>query len=225
MKRINSTMPLSRLTLAFLLYSFLFATSQQDEFIYNGFSFNGPNQTSLNLTGISEISNGILKLTNDTSRLIGRAFYPTPMQFRSSDTGTALSFSTAFAFAIVPEFEKLGGHGLAFTVAPSMEFKGALPSQYLGLLNSSDLGNRTNHLFAVEFDTVQDFEFNDINDNHVGINLNSVISNASANASYYGDDGSKMDIVLKSGNTIQAWVEYDGVQKLITVSLSPYSSN
>jgi Legume lectin domain/Protein kinase domain len=218
-------MLLPLLTLAFLLSnSFLFARSQQDEFIYNGFSFNGPNRTPLNLTGVSEISSGIVQLTNDTSRLIGRAFYPAPLQFRSTDTGTAFSFSTAFAFAIVPEFAKLGGHGLAFTIAPSMEFRGALPSQYLGLLNSSDLGNRTNHLFAVEFDTVQDFEFNDINDNHVGINLNSMISNASANASYYGDDGAKIDVVLKSGNTIQAWVEYDGVQKVIKVSLSPNSS-
>jgi serine/threonine protein kinase len=216
----------SHLTLTFLLFnSFLFATSQQEEFIYNGLSSKDPNQIPLKLNGVSEISNtGILKLTNDTSRLIGRGFYPTPLQFRNTDTGTAFSFSTAFAFAIVPEYAKLGGHGLAFTIAPSMEFKGALPSQYLGLLNSSDLGNRTNNLFAVEFDTVQDFEFNDINDNHVGINLNSMISNSSTNASYYGDDGTKIDIMLKGGNTIQAWIEYDGVRKLITVSLSPNSS-
>ncbi|KAJ1686503.1 hypothetical protein LUZ63_017893 [Rhynchospora breviuscula] len=214
------------LTITLLLFnSFLFTTSQQEEFIYSGFTSDGPSDVPLKLNGVSQIINdGILRLTNETSRQIGRAFYPMPLQFRSSDTGTAFSFSTAFAFAIVPEFKKLGGHGLAFTIAPSMEPNGALPSQYLGLLNSSDLGNRTNHMFAIELDTVQDFEFDDISDNHVGINLNSMVSNASANASYYGDDGTKFNLTLQSGNTIQAWVEYAGDQKLVTVSLSPFSS-
>ena len=130
--------------------------------------------TNITLNGNAEIQKtGILKLTNETSRLMGHAFYNSPFQFKNSTNGKAFSFSTSFAFAIVPEYPKLGGHGLAFTVASSKDLK-ALPSQYLGLLNASDLGNFTNHLFAVEFDTVQDFEFGDINDNHVGIDINSL---------------------------------------------------
>ncbi|KAG5068826.1 hypothetical protein JHK85_001203 [Glycine max] len=42
----------------------------------------------------------------------------------------------------------------------------ALPSPYLGLLNSSGNGNSSNHLFAIEFDTTQDFELGDTDDNH-----------------------------------------------------------
>ncbi|XWS07729.1 hypothetical protein CRYUN_Cryun41cG0015200 [Craigia yunnanensis] len=68
---------------------------------------------------------------------------------------------------MVPEYPKLGGHGLAFTLSPSKDFSG-FPSQYLGLLNATDNGNSTNHIFAIEFDTVKDLEFGDIDDNHSG---------------------------------------------------------
>ncbi len=180
--------------------------------------------TNITLSGNAEIQKtGILKLTNETSRLMGHAFYNSPFQFKNSTNGKAFSFSTSFAFAIVPEYPKLGGHGLAFTVASSKDLK-ALPSQYLGLLNASDLGNFTNHLLAVEFDTVQDFEFGDINDNHVGIDINSLTSNASAIAGYFADDSTKKDLILKSGRAIQAWIDYDSVEKIINVTISPFSS-
>nr|AKV93693.1 clade XI lectin receptor kinase [Nicotiana benthamiana] len=141
----------------------------------------------------------------------------------SSSNETAFSFSTCFAFAIVPEYPKLRCHGLVFTVSHSKDFSTALPSQYLGLLNASDVGNFSNHIFAVEFDTVRDFEFGDINDNHVGVNINSIQSNKSAAAAYYNDELVKQDLNLKSGKVILAWVEYDSVKKLINVTLSPTS--
>ncbi|XP_059666299.1 L-type lectin-domain containing receptor kinase S.4-like [Cornus florida] len=193
--------------------------SQHDQFVFNGFKNVGNNIT---LDGVAEIqSNGILKLTNDTLRLIGHAFYPNPITFKNSIDGTPYSFSTAFAFAIVPEYAKLGGHGLAFTISPQKGFPGALPSQYLGLLNTSDDGNFTNHIFAVEFDTVQDFGVADISDNHVGINLNSMTSKASANASYFAEGNStRQNLNLKSGKTIQAWIDYDAATKLLNVTLS-----
>ncbi|XP_059666298.1 L-type lectin-domain containing receptor kinase S.4-like [Cornus florida] len=209
------------LLLFWLLILFLSSPvlSQHDQFVFNGFKDVGNNIT---LDGVAEIqSNGILKLTNDTLRLIGHAFYPNPIKFKNSIDGTPFSFSTAFAFAIVPEYAKLGGHGLAFTISPQKGLPGALPSQYLGLLNASDNGNFTNHIFAVEFDTVQDFEFADISDNHVGINLNSMTSNASANASYFAEGNStRQNLNLKSGKTIQAWIDYDAATKLLNVTLS-----
>ncbi|KAF2288652.1 hypothetical protein GH714_009981 [Hevea brasiliensis] len=179
--------------------------------------------TNITLSGVAEIGkNGILRLTNETSRLMGHAFYASPFQFKNSTNGKAFSFSTSFAFAIVPEYPKLGGHGLAFTISTSKNPQ-ALPSQYLGLLNASDLGNFTNHLLAVEFDTVQDFEFEDINDNHVGIDINSLKSNASTPAAYYTDDSSKLDLNLKGKYAIQVWVDYDSVQNLLNVTISPTS--
>ncbi|URE47538.1 Lectin-domain containing receptor kinase [Musa troglodytarum] len=91
-------------------------------------------------------------------------------------------------------------------------------------MNASDVGNATNHVFAVEFDTVQDFEFDDVNDNHVGVDIHSLVSNPTASAAYYGDDGVKKDLNLKGGYTIQAWVDYDGAEKVLNVTLSPFST-
>ncbi|KAJ1402630.1 Serine/threonine-protein kinase, active site [Sesbania bispinosa] len=208
--------------LSVLVFLLVPVSSQVDQLLYAGFKDVGANNLTLN--GVAEIEkNGILRLTNETSRLMGHAFYPSPFQLKNSTTGKVLSFSSSFALAIVPEYPKLGGHGLAFTIATTKDLK-ALPSQYLGLLNSSDVGNFSNHLFAVEFDTVQDFEFGDINDNHVGIDINSLQSNASATAAYYTDDSTKQDLNIKSGEPILAWVDYDSEQNLISVTLSPSST-
>ncbi|XP_077217225.1 L-type lectin-domain containing receptor kinase S.4-like [Tasmannia lanceolata] len=196
------------------------AFSQLNEFFYSGFSDVG---TNISLNGFAEIlKNGILQLTNHTSRLIGHAFYPSPLQFKNMSDGNAFSFSTAFAFAIVSEDLNIGGHGLVFTISPTKELKGALPSRYLGLLNCTNNGNLSNHIFAVEFDTVQDKEFDDIDDNHVGIDINSLQSNKSV-SSFYFVGSSKNDLNLKSGKTIQAWIDYDGARKHLSVMISPFS--
>ncbi|KAF3970327.1 hypothetical protein CMV_005970 [Castanea mollissima] len=201
------------------------AKSQLDELFLNGFKGVGV-ASNLRLNGAAQIQeNGVLQLTNKTQRLLGHAFYSNPIQFKNSTDGKAFSFSTSFAFAMVPEFAKLGGHGLAFTISPTKEFPGALPSQYLGLVNNTDLGNFTNHIFAVEFDTVQDFQFKDINDNHVGIDINNLVSNKSAPAAYFDDTNSSIQVLnLKSGQVIQAWIEYDSQSNRLDVKLSPSST-
>ncbi|KAM3738004.1 hypothetical protein ACB098_09G099900 [Castanea mollissima] len=212
-------------TLLRLFFSLIFlsipVSSQLNQFFFAGFKDVG---TNITLNGIAEIQKtGILKLTNETGRLMGHAFYTSPFQFKNSTNGKAFSFSTSFAFTIVPEYPKLGGHGLAFTIATTKDIQ-AHPSQYLGLFNPSDVGNSSDHLFAVEFDTVQDFEFGDINDNHVGIDINSLTSNASATAAYFTDNSTKQDLNLKSGKAIQAWIDYDSVQNVLNVTISPFSS-
>ncbi|KAL5569036.1 hypothetical protein UlMin_025611 [Ulmus minor] len=210
-----------------LIWVFLFfsnpITSNSDELFFEGFEDVGENIT---LNGAAEIEkNGVLKLTNDTQRVLGHAFYASPIQFKNSTTNKAFSFSTAFAFAIVPRYSELGGHGFAFTISPSKGIPGALPSQYLGLLNSTDMGNFSNHIFAVEFDTVRDFEFEDINDNHVGVNLNSLESNKSSPAEYFdAKNSTKQHLNLKSGETIQAWIDYDSEKSQLSVKLSPFST-
>ncbi|PNX93046.1 L-type lectin-domain receptor kinase S.4 [Trifolium pratense] len=205
-----------------LIFLFVPVLSEVDQFMYAGFKDVDPNNLTLN--GIAEIEkNGIIRLTNETSKLMGHAFYSQPFQLKNSTTGTVFSFSSSFAIAVVPEYPKLGGHGMAFTIAPTKDLK-ALPIQYLGLLNSSNVGNFSNHLFAVEFDTVQDFEFGDINDNHVGIDINSLHSNASIIAGYYTDDSTKQDLNIKSGKPIIVWVDYDSSMNLISVTLSPTST-
>ncbi|CAN4107070.1 unnamed protein product [Withania somnifera] len=210
-----------RQTIFLVLFVLLSRRVFSVEFVYNG--FNGVEASNLRVNGVAKIlKNGALRLTDETSRVVGHAFYKSPIKFKNSkSSGRVSSFSTAFAFGIVPEYAKLGGHGLAFTISRTKEMKGAFPSQYLGLLNVSDVGNFTNHLFAVEFDTVQDFEFGDISDNHVGIDVNDLVSNASVNASYFSEGSStKQNVLLQSGKTIQAWIDYDSTRNLLNVTLS-----
>ncbi|XP_022756617.1 L-type lectin-domain containing receptor kinase IV.2-like [Durio zibethinus] len=186
----------------------------QNQFIYNGF-----HGVDLNLSGIAKVQNGLLELTNISYQQFGRAFFPLPIKFNSSDS---LSFSTSFVFAMVPEFPKLGGHGLAFIISPSPEFVGAVASQYFGLFNATSNGLSTNHVFAIELDSIKSPEFGDIDDNHVGIDVNNLRSNASAPASYYSDkEGENKTLELISGKPIQLWIDYDEGDMLLQVRLAP----
>lgn len=211
-----------------LLLEFAQAASGDGDGDGDGFVFHGFNDrdAQITLNGAAQVEhNGILKLTNNSPTILGHAFYANPVRFKNSTNGKAFSFSTSFAFAVVPEYEKLGGHGFAFTVSKSKEMKGALPRQFLGLLNSSDVGNFSNHVFAVEFDTVRDFEFGDINDNHIGIDINSLISNASVEASCFDQDNSrKLGLGLLNGKRVQAWIDYDSSILELNVTLSLSSS-
>uniref|UniRef100_A0A2N9ITQ4 non-specific serine/threonine protein kinase n=1 Tax=Fagus sylvatica TaxID=28930 RepID=A0A2N9ITQ4_FAGSY len=88
----------------------------------------------------------------------------------------------------MPTFE---GHGLTFTITPSWEFSHAVSSDYLGLFNASSNGLPTNQILAIELDTVESQEFQDIDNNHVGINVNSLESVESAPATYFSDQERK----------------------------------
>ncbi|XP_065871648.1 L-type lectin-domain containing receptor kinase S.4 [Euphorbia lathyris] len=212
----------------FLFYFFLLLLSNPVFSQLNDLFSNGFNDAKINMSlcdGAEIEDNGLLKLTNSsTQRVKGHAFYSNKIQFKNSINGKAFSFSTSFAFAIVREYATLGGHGFAFTISTSKELSGSLPSQYLGLLNASDIGNFSNHIFAVEFDTVQDFEFGDINDNHVGIDLNSLVSNKSEPAAYLLDDFTQRNLTLQDGSVHLAWIDYDSTKNLIEVRLSPSST-
>ncbi|KAM5559602.1 L-type lectin-domain containing receptor kinase IV.1-like [Rosa sericea] len=202
-----------------LLVSLVPAEAQDLNFIYNS-GFNGRSGLNLSLDGIAEITpKGLLKLTNDTKQKTGHAFYPNPVTFKNSENDAAFSFSTNFVFAIRSEYTTLSGHGIAFVIAPTRGLPGALPSQYLGLFNGFNNGNFTNHVFAVELDTIQSTEFSDINENHVGIDINGLHSLKAAPAGYF--DGQLKNLTLISGKEMRVWVEYDGTKKQIEVTMAP----
>ncbi|THG09707.1 hypothetical protein TEA_012220 [Camellia sinensis var. sinensis] len=206
-----------------LLIPITLATEDENQFIYNG--FHGAN---LYLDGVAQIHpNGLLQLTNSSKQEIGHAFYRLPIIFNASSSGLlqTLSFSTNFIFSMVPIIPNLSGHGIAFTISPSLNFSQAEVAQYLGLLNLSNNGLTSNHLLAVELDTIRSPEFNDINDNHVGIDVNSLKSIVSAPATYYSNsEGINKSLELISGNSMQVWIEYDGVENLLNVTLAPIRS-
>ncbi|XP_009778121.1 L-type lectin-domain containing receptor kinase IV.1-like [Nicotiana sylvestris] len=186
-----------------------------------GFTYNGFNRANLSLDGIAQLtSKGLLQLTNTSRLQKGHAFYPTPINFKNLPNGSNFSFSTTFVFAIVPSV--LPGHGMAFVIAPVGGLVDTLPSPFLGLFNDNTTGEATNHIFAVEFDTLQNREFNDIDGNHVGIDINGLKSVESKPAGYYGTNSVELNnMTLASGQPMQAWVDYNGVAKQINVTLAP----
>ncbi|XP_062201393.1 L-type lectin-domain containing receptor kinase SIT2-like [Phragmites australis] len=190
------------------------------QFIYNGFA-----GARLDLDGMALVEpDGKLMLTNVTSQLKGHAFHPSALRFHDDRTpnGTARSFSTAFVFAIVSDYVTVSGNGLAFFVAPSKNLSAASPSQFLGLFNNQNNGNANNHVFAIELDTILNPEFRDINSNHVGVDVNGLVSVAAEPAGYYNDDtGAFRNLSLFSGDAMQVWVDYDDRATALHVTLAP----
>ncbi|CAN1142577.1 L-type lectin-domain containing receptor kinase IV.2 [Linum perenne] len=167
-------------------------SSNDVSFTYNRFP-----AANLVLDGIAEFtSDNLLRLTNDTLQQEGHAFYPDPVTFKNAVNGTVSSFSTSFVVAIVPQYSNLGGHGIAFVISPNRGLPDSLPSQYLGLFNKSNIGNFTNHVFAVELDTIYSSEFGDIDNNHVGIDINGLDSRTAAPAGYYDSEGKLVNFTL-----------------------------
>ncbi|XBI52301.1 hypothetical protein VPH35_034688 [Triticum aestivum] len=166
---------------------------------------------------------GLLMLTNGVTRnMKGQAFYPIPLPFRNA-TGAVRSFSTIFAFAIFGQYDDLSSDGMAFFVSTSKEvLSTALPGQFLGLLNDTNNGNQSARIVAVELDTFQDAELQDIDNNHVGVDVDSLVSRRSHFSGYYDDDtGMFQNLSLISRKAIQVWVDYDRTATKITVTMAP----
>ncbi|KAM3382302.1 lectin-domain containing receptor kinase VI.3 [Capsicum galapagoense] len=201
-------------------FCFILVKAQSFDFVYNGF-----NNSDIITDGGAFINpSGALKLTNRTYHVIGHAFHPNHIPIKSSTSAkNASSFSTYFVFAIVPLAETSGGFGFAFTLSPNRGFPGAQSNHFLGVFNSMNNGKDTNHIFMVEFDTVNGRnEGVDADGNHIGININRVESIASQSADYYINNTDITEqVYLQKGESIQAWIDYDGVNKVVNVTVSP----
>lgn len=234
---------------SWILFSLVTAFSvsiSAQQFFYGGFKGANTNN-SISLSGVARVNEqGVLKLTTEEHRVVGRVFHSEPLPFKAAD-GSVHSFSSSIVFAFVPEYPKLGGHGMAFAISPTRDLSRGLPTQYFGLFNDANDGNFSNHIFAVEFDTCTDMDVGDIDSNHVGIDINGVRSNYSVTAAYYieeegegegegeGEDRrtmgknkhssvfAKRNLSLGSGSRIQSWIDYDSSEHLLNVTLSPSS--
>jgi hypothetical protein len=116
-------------------------------------------------------------------------------------------------------FKQYKGNGLAFILSSTTDLPDNSPGQYLGLPYSNSDGHV---FFAVEFDTVLNPEVGDIDDNHVGIDVNSLVSIESQTAGFYSDyDDDFSTLLLRNGERVQAWVEYDSNSQQLNVTLAP----
>ncbi|KAJ3694693.1 hypothetical protein LUZ60_000070 [Juncus effusus] len=204
------------------------STSYYDlTFPYFGKSFT--NLTVLNDASIAP--NGALQITMDTSNTAnylvnnsGRILYSDPFllweELKSVDansTKKVASFSTVFIINVYRTTNtSIPGEGITFLIAPS---KDPLPLNsyggFLGLTNSTLNGLPSNKFVAIEFDTVkQDY---DPDDNHVGLNINGVHSNATNSLTPFG-----IEIAPLQNNSANytVWIEYNGSTRHIWVYMT-----
>nr|CAB3496449.1 unnamed protein product [Digitaria exilis] len=211
------------MSIPFLLLLVLHKTKHVSSANDEQFAFEGFTSANLTLDGAAKVTpSGLLALTND-KHTQGHAFFPTPIRFHAASNATiAASFSATFVFAIISEHAQLSDHGLAFVVAPSSNLSAATGAQYLGLLNISNNGKASNHILAIELDTVLSPEFHDIDSNHVGVDVNSLQSVKSHTAGYYEDGTGKfLNLTLISRKAMQLWVDYNCLAMELNVTLAP----
>nr|DAD42745.1 TPA_asm: hypothetical protein HUJ06_000975 [Nelumbo nucifera] len=230
---------LLNLVLFVLLFHLKHASSQGEHdftFYANNYTYSlelvEPNNSSKQVYGLVELKGnatvgdtGFVKLTNKDGPFYqkGHLFYSLPLQFKNSSiNGSVFSFSTSFVVAFTKSSQATG-EGMAFVISPSKELPGAMPSQFLGLFDITTNMDPISHIVAVELDTIQTPEFSDIDNNHVGIDFNGLISNVSFTAGYYSDDngGGFTKLLFLSGDPLQLWVEYDGAKTQLNVTIAP----
>ncbi|KAF7135337.1 hypothetical protein RHSIM_Rhsim08G0018100 [Rhododendron simsii] len=177
-----------------------------------------PNDQRIFYQGDAFAASGVIQLTKnqlDTSLngSVGRATYAQPIHLWDSETGNLTDFNTQFSFNII-NLTTDGGDGLAFFLSP---FDVTIPNNsaggYLGLFNGSLAFNHTNNqIVAVEFDTFQNPW--DPSSNHVGIDVNSIVSVANVT----------WNTSMKNGTTANAWVNYNSTTTTLSVYLT-YAKN
>ena len=209
--------PQKQLFLMNFLFFMILSVSTQGpmKFVYNGFS-----GSKLHLDGIANIHpNGLLQLTNSSETKKAHVFWPIPLRLSASPW-----LSTTFVFAMYPH-QPSGGHGMAFILSPSMDFSHALATEFLGLFNYTNNGFSSNHVFAVELDTTESPLFGDIDDNHVGIDVNDLRSVEAASVMYYSDQERRnLSLNLTSGKPMQVWIEYEAYEakkSIVEVVITP----
>ncbi|CAN8293247.1 unnamed protein product [Cochlearia groenlandica] len=211
------------LLLLFIVASLLPPSSAID-FLYNSFA-TASNRTDLILIEDSRVDSTVIRLVNDSNQFsFGRVFYPEKLSIipdPARNQTRLSSFSTSFVFSVLPDISTSPGFGLCFVLSNFTSPPGAISSQYFGLFTNATVPFRA-PLLAVEFDTGQNPEFNDIDGNHIGIDLNNIESAVSATAGYYDSvNGSLVPFNMRNGQNVHAWIDFDGPNLEINVTIAP----
>nr|GMD31820.1 L-type lectin-domain containing receptor kinase VIII.1 [Ipomoea batatas] len=196
----------ANLLLLFLLFYFSGGTE---------FDLGTLNLSSLKLLGDAHLSNNTVRLTRDLGvpySGAGKVLYAEPVRFRQPKGNVPpapASFSTFFSFSVTNLNPSSAGGGLAFVITPEDKSVGD-SGGYMGIM---DAKGTENGVVAVEFDTLMNVEFKDVNGNHVGVDLGSLVSDQAVDLGSAGVD-------LKSGDLVNSWIDYAGPSQQLSVYVS-----
>ncbi|EEF34489.1 L-type lectin-domain containing receptor kinase S.1 [Ricinus communis] len=164
--------------------------------------FNSFHSDDLIISGDARVDSSVIKLSSNTNQYsLGRAFYPYPVSYKRNVT-----VSTSFVFSILPERTTNPGFGFAFIYSNS----------------TAPVDARQAPLLFIKFDIGLNPEFGNTIHNHIGINYNSPVSFVTHVAGYYNSStGAFVPVELRSGKNVQAWIEFDGKNLRINVTIAP----
>ncbi|CAL4949270.1 unnamed protein product [Urochloa decumbens] len=163
----------------------------------------------------SGIANGALQITpstGDMSHRSGRVLYAreTLKLWINSERTALTQFATEFVLNILPQNGTGGvGEGMAFVLTNNPRLPaGNSSGPWLGVTSNETDGAPANRVVAVEFDTRKS-SVDDLDGNHVGLDVNSVRSVSSYPLS-------NVSVVLSSGSDVRVAIEYDGAVLSVT---------
>jgi len=186
------------------------------------FSFNFPNFSDqaapeVITQSLNSRIDGGLQITpnvNTESYLVktsGRAFYIKPFRLWRKRKDVQASFNTTFVLNITPQTTP-GGEGLAFILAADTTLPGGSDGQWLGIVNATTNGSPQVNVVAVEFDTRKSYP-EDLDDNHVGLDVNSIYSIKQVSLGDYG-------VNLSAAVDVTVRVQYDGKNMTVSVPIT-----
>ncbi|XP_075486325.1 lectin-like protein At1g53070 [Primulina tabacum] len=196
----------SRDLMAFLLLCFFLKAWSADSsgsFYFKNFGKDSNFTSQLVLYDDAKVDNDSSSVQISGSGVIpaGRIVLKNPINLVDVGLMKKVSFSMHFVFSMSRE----NGDGLAFYMVPSGF-----------LLNPFD--QRKLQFLAIEFDTFKDEKYGDVNGNHVGVDVDSLVSVKVSNVS-------SIHLELTSGEKLQAWIDYEASSERFEIRLSKLGSD
>ncbi|XP_010520029.1 PREDICTED: probable L-type lectin-domain containing receptor kinase S.5 [Tarenaya hassleriana] len=173
--------------------------------------FNETNESDLIKHGSYVVLNAI-QVTPDVrggplTNHSGRALYKKRFRLWTKDKNA--TFDTTFLINVSNQTDP-GGEGLAFVLTADTPPPADSHGQWLGLVNGSTNGSASSKIVAVELDTRKSFP-EDLDSNHVGLNVNSISSVVQESLTGHG-------IRISAGSSLAVHIRYDGKNLSVYVS-------
>ncbi|CAL5438492.1 unnamed protein product [Camellia sinensis] len=181
------------------------------------FNFTNFNETTLQngdiiVEGNASFSNQAIQITpTNHTWIAGQASYKDPLKLGDIASGTLVDFNTHFSFVIDSQGNLDFADGLTFFILPHNSPFKLTPGYAFGL---PIVPPKPTPCVAVEFDTYVNVD-DPPNGTHVGIDINSNISNVTA--IWYNN--------ITYGKENEAWISYNSSSKNLSVVFTGYKDN